>query len=622
MPNPALYANNERLLNNKSRNSLGALSKGQAPVLPLHTKVIIQEKLIEIHTRIHHQTNYVEHLMQKMEKLKEGLIQKEIETINRMIKKNIIVDAANLPSTSGNNSYCSLENAHVAEDNLFSVGSNIINSKIYDDKEDCHSQSDAKENIEEKVKETVNNRTDSKNLDIKENATCSLIFNPKRNLKFASIIKVTWDFLFSVFLIYLLILVPVVAGFEKATNFEAYKISESMTIAFTLNLLIKIFTYNNRKVEADSSTEPYLDTSLKEQKEPHCLKNHESKGKNKFLWLFLGKIISFLTLYEIFIIFPWKKIFSEYHIVDMEENDCRTLLSLQFIGDYAVWKYIPTERDVWGQYTWSFWASIANTFPISPTPRAIDESDQWLQVILCIGGMLMFGLVIGGISEASMNEKGPIYQYNEKITQIKEYIKIHRLPEDLSSKVEKYFEFKYKKIFFDEMTIVNNLNPTLKNLVTMASKEQLIKKIPFLVRNTGDGFDKVFMYCIAESLEDVIFIPDEIIFQEGDPVADCMYFIVDGNYDETRVLLNFIVGNLEVIRDNKAVTSLGEGDFFGEIALLFGTPRNATVVAREHCHLYKLGYDDFALIIKAFPDILSVIEKTCEERKKFYCSNS
>ncbi|KAJ3224502.1 anaphase-promoting complex subunit Hcn1 [Clydaea vesicula] len=579
MPNPALYANNERLLNNKSRNSLGALSKGQAPVLPLHTKVIIQE-----------------HLMQKMEKLKEGLIQKEIETINRMIKKNIIVDAANLPSTSGNNSYCSLENAHVAEDNLFSVGSNIINSKIYDDKEDCHSQSDAKENIEEKVKETVNNRTDSKNLDIKENATCSLIFNPKRNLKFAR--------------------------FEKATNFEAYKISESMTIAFTLNLLIKIFTYNNRKVEADSSTEPYLDTSLKEQKEPHCLKNHESKGKNKFLWLFLGKIISFLTLYEIFIIFPWKKIFSEYHIVDMEENDCRTLLSLQFIGDYAVWKYIPTERDVWGQYTWSFWASIANTFPISPTPRAIDESDQWLQVILCIGGMLMFGLVIGGISEASMNEKGPIYQYNEKITQIKEYIKIHRLPEDLSSKVEKYFEFKYKKIFFDEMTIVNNLNPTLKNLVTMASKELLIKKIPFLVRNTGDGFDKVFMYCIAESLEDVIFIPDEIIFQEGDPVADCMYFIVDGNYDETRVLLNFIVGNLEVIRDNKAVTSLGEGDFFGEIALLFGTPRNATVVAREHCHLYKLGYDDFALIIKAFPDILSVIEKTCEERKKFYCSNS
>ena len=41
------------------------------------------------------------------------------------------------------------------------------------------------------------------------------------------------------------------------------------------------------------------------------------------------------------------------------------------------------------------------------------------------------------------------------------------------------------------------------------------------------------------------------------------------------------------------VTELTEGDFFGELALLSGQPRNASVWATEPCLLYWLNQDRF-----------------------------
>ena len=52
-------------------------------------------------------------------------------------------------------------------------------------------------------------------------------------------------------------------------------------------------------------------------------------------------------------------------------------------------------------------------------------------------------------------------------------------------------------------------------------------------------------------------------------------------------------GEVEVIRGDQEVALLGPGDFFGEVALISGEPRNATVVARNAVDAYVLGKTDF-----------------------------
>lgn len=66
----------------------------------------------------------------------------------------------------------------------------------------------------------------------------------------------------------------------------------------------------------------------------------------------------------------------------------------------------------------------------------------------------------------------------------------------------------------------------------------------------------------------------------------------------------------------KKVKILGRGDFFGEMSLLTGEKRNATVLAEEETEVLILDRDDFALILKRKPAIADAISKILVQRKE------
>jgi putative ABC transport system ATP-binding protein len=56
-------------------------------------------------------------------------------------------------------------------------------------------------------------------------------------------------------------------------------------------------------------------------------------------------------------------------------------------------------------------------------------------------------------------------------------------------------------------------------------------------------------------------------------------------------------GEVEVVRSDREIARMGPGDFFGEVALISGEPRNATVVAKDEVDTYVLGKTDFEAAI-------------------------
>jgi CRP-like cAMP-binding protein len=60
-------------------------------------------------------------------------------------------------------------------------------------------------------------------------------------------------------------------------------------------------------------------------------------------------------------------------------------------------------------------------------------------------------------------------------------------------------------------------------------------------------------------------------------------------------------GTAEVRRNNRKVTSLGPGDYFGELSLLDRGPRSATVVAQTDMALIVLGQREFAGVLDEVP---------------------
>src|SRR5712671_6011595 len=122
---------------------------------------------------------------------------------------------------------------------------------------------------------------------------------------------------------------------------------------------------------------------------------------------------------------------------------------------------------------------------------------------------------------------------------------------------------------------------------------ELVAKVPF--------FHHIGASLIAEVAR--LLLPREfpagtVIMRRGQ-AGDCMYFIIDGEVE---------------IRLQAQELYLGPGQFFGEVALLTGAPRNATVVAAQACTLLSLDIVDFHELLARHPELARIIHEEAQQR--------
>ena len=92
--------------------------------------------------------------------------------------------------------------------------------------------------------------------------------------------------------------------------------------------------------------------------------------------------------------------------------------------------------------------------------------------------------------------------------------------------------------------------------------------------------------------------PNELIVRKGER-GDAVFFIASGA--------------AEVILPDRRI-SLGSGDFFGEMSLITGEPRQADVRSQTYCRLLVLRKADFDRFMRANPDVLGQINAIAERR--------
>lgn len=104
---------------------------------------------------------------------------------------------------------------------------------------------------------------------------------------------------------------------------------------------------------------------------------------------------------------------------------------------------------------------------------------------------------------------------------------------------------------------------------------------------------------IIPLLKPVHAAPGEVLCQEG-VVEDSLYMITDGV--------------AEVLKGQRVMTELGPGEVFGEMALLTGESRSATVVARTTMELYQLKKEDFDSVLAWSPHLAGALSRALVRR--------
>ena len=115
------------------------------------------------------------------------------------------------------------------------------------------------------------------------------------------------------------------------------------------------------------------------------------------------------------------------------------------------------------------------------------------------------------------------------------------------------------------------------------AKIELIKRVP------------LFSRCTTRELGMIALLADELDLPEGRELTH------QGSRGQEFVIL--VEGGADVVRNGKVVNKLKSGDFFGEISLVTGRPRTATVVTRRRSRLLVMHSPAFRALLRDSPGI-------------------
>ena len=126
------------------------------------------------------------------------------------------------------------------------------------------------------------------------------------------------------------------------------------------------------------------------------------------------------------------------------------------------------------------------------------------------------------------------------------------------------------------------------------AKIALIKKIP------------LFRHCTRKELGEIAAIADDLDLKKG--------AMLTREGKGGREFFVIVEGDADVLMAGKWVNSLRQGDFLGEIALLTGHPRTASVQATTPMRVLVITHRNFSRLLDRSPEIQRKILLSMAER--------
>jgi CRP-like cAMP-binding protein/small-conductance mechanosensitive channel len=116
----------------------------------------------------------------------------------------------------------------------------------------------------------------------------------------------------------------------------------------------------------------------------------------------------------------------------------------------------------------------------------------------------------------------------------------------------------------------------------------------------------VELKALAERLRYSPFARGNVIARQGDEKSHWLYIIING---EAEVYVELPNGKRRI------VSALGRGNFFGEMGLLTGAPRSASVIARTDVECYRIDKEVVEELLQARPSIADEISHILVKRR-------
>ncbi|MFM9965442.1 MAG: cyclic nucleotide-binding domain-containing protein [Planctomycetaceae bacterium] len=227
-----------------------------------------------------------------------------------------------------------------------------------------------------------------------------------------------------------------------------------------------------------------------------------------------------------------------------------------------------------------------------------DSPSQMMYAIMTmLFGVGLFGYGIGNVAHMLANIDQVQAHYHSSLDRLANFLRYRKIPAGLQRRIYNYYTFLWERhLGYDEAIILSELPEPLRIEIAVAMKREFIEKVPLF-----RGASPQLLREIAVELRAALFTPGDYVFRAGE-IGRHMYFISSGAVEV-------------VAADGQTILStLTDGDFFGEIALLAQRPRTASIRAIDFCDMYSLDKESFERVLAYFPEFAAQVREESDRR--------
>ena len=229
------------------------------------------------------------------------------------------------------------------------------------------------------------------------------------------------------------------------------------------------------------------------------------------------------------------------------------------------------------------------------TPKT--EPQMIYTMMAMILGAGLYATVVANVASLIARADYARAAYDSKIERLNTFMKYKNMPDPLQKKILGYHEYLWQTgLGHDHESLLEDLSPDLRRSVGVFLNRHIMEQIPML-----RGAETAVLHRLISGLTSVVYTPGDTIIHHGE-TGSTMYLINRGE--------------VEVVDPKKGVVAtMGEGEYFGELALLDpDRPRLADVRAKSFCALSMMNRETFAMVLEQFPDFAAHVRKVAASR--------
>jgi len=257
----------------------------------------------------------------------------------------------------------------------------------------------------------------------------------------------------------------------------------------------------------------------------------------------------------------------------------------------------------WFAYFWA--VQVTTGFGDDVEPKTVME--VVFTIAISVMGLTLLAIIIGAASSALSNIDSVKAQHKERLDHVSDNLRHWKVPLFFQKIVKDFYEHTWSSPN-DSTKVLRDLPDTLRMRLRIVIYQDLVHKVPIFKKLGTSQFIEVL-----QALSFRTYLPGEFVIIQNE-MAEEMFFIERGQVDvyaPTRGSQDANAEGSQVI-----IATLGEGDFFGEAALLDNVPRTASCRAASFCDVLVLKASDFHRVRQKNEDFHSHLESVSRSRSK------